>query len=389
MPLALGAARAPRCSPFCSNCDATRRSLRQICDYILAERSDFAADTKSARTIFTNGYYMRTLTAGYAIFGDRRCLETVIRYADLLLGRQTPRGYWGTGYGNIYLADTGSALGLFIALHRHVDPDRKTKYFEAVRRYVTAIENDGLINPSGAIGTGYRTDREGHITEPYRDEYTISSALTGAEIFTWMYHVTRIDKYRRVAFNALRWILGTMRADGVIPYVLAGEGSPLSGSGDPAVEFRLWERARYLTSAYVGEGVLSFDLYCKKPAWKTEIRRKIKPHIEFLLRTQNADGTWAVPDTQKSWDQKRSPGVVNFLIWWYEKVERDPRAAAAVRKFDAFLLDPARARDFGMLNAGAQVDPSVSSPETRLDCVTGIGGRAVADILMPLVDARW
>jgi hypothetical protein len=115
----------------------------------------------------------------------------------------------------------------------------------------------------------------------------------------------------------------------------------------------------------------------------------VKPHIEFLLRNQNPDGTWAVPDTPKSWDQKRSPGIVNFLIWWYEKVDRDPRVAAAVRKFDAYLMDPARAKAFGMLNAGARADYSLSSPETRLDCVTGMGGRAVGDILLPLVDARW
>jgi hypothetical protein len=389
LPLLLTAAPTARSTPFCSDCEATRRSFKQLCDYIVAERSDFTANTSSARTIFTNGYYMRTLVAGFATFGERRYLDAAIRYGDYLLAKQSPRGYWGTGYGNIYLADTGSALGLFISLNRHVDQDRRKKYFEAIRRYVKAIEDDGLINPSGAIGTGYRADQEGNITGPYKDEYTISSALTGGEIFTWMYHTTRQEKYRRVAYNALRWVLGTMRDDGVIPYVLAGEGSPLDKKNDPAVDFRLWDRARYLTSAYVGEGVLSFDLYCNQRAWKAELRKKLKPHIEFLLRAQNPDGTWAVPDTKTAWDQKRSPGVVNLLIWWYEKVDRDPRVAAAVRKFDAFLLDPARAKAFGMLNAGAVVDSSVSSPQTRVDCVTGIGGRAVGDILMPLVDARW
>ena len=35
-------------------------------------------------------------------------------------------------------------------------------------------------------------------------------------------------------------------------------------------------------------------------------------------------------------------GVVNFLIWYYEHVNRDERIAAAVTKFDCFPLDPAR-----------------------------------------------
>ena len=383
------AAAASAASPFCADCAATRRFFAQICDYIDAKKTDFDADTKSARTIFTNGYYMRTLVAGYRIFGERRYLDAAVRYADLLLEKQSPRGYWATGYGNIYLADTGSALGLFAVLHRHVDETRRKRYRDAVSRYTAAIEADGLINASGAIGTGWRADREGKITGPYKDEYTISSALTGGEVFTWMYHLTGEDKYRRTAWRALSWVLGTMREDGVIPYVLAGEGTSMAKKGDPENDFRLWERARYLTSAYVGEGVLSFDLYCGRPEWQGELRRRIRPHIEFLLRTQDPDGTWGVPDTKTSWDQKRSPGIVDFLIWYHQHVSPDPRIVAAVRKFDRFLLDPKQARAFGMLNAGAVPDPGVSSPETRVDCVTGIGGRAVAAILMPGVDADW
>src|ERR1041385_6515388 len=80
-------------TPFCSDCQATRQFFRRLCDYVVAERSDFDAGTKSARTIFTNGYYMRTLVAGYEIFGDRRYLDTAIRYGDILLAKQSPRGY--------------------------------------------------------------------------------------------------------------------------------------------------------------------------------------------------------------------------------------------------------------------------------------------------------
>ena len=47
--------------------------------------------------------------------------------------------------------------------------------------------------------------------------------------------MTKDDKYRRVAYNALRWIFSTMRKDGVIPYVLAAYGSSLEKHGDPAM----------------------------------------------------------------------------------------------------------------------------------------------------------
>ena len=389
LPLLFMRGDARQDNPFCSDCAGSRRFLKQLCNYVVAEKSNFDANTKSARTIFTNGYYMRTLVDGYAVFGERKYLDIAIGYGDYLLHKQSSRGYWATGYGNIYLADTGSALGLFIALNRYVDKDRQKAYFDSVHRYVTAIQSDGLINPSGAIGTGWRADQQGNITGTYKDEYTISSALTGGEIFTWMYHVTREDKYRGIAYRSLMWILGTMRADGVIPYVLAGEGSPLGTKGNAETEARLWDLERYMTSAYVGEGIIAFDIYCDQPAWKAEIRRKIKPHIEMLVRTQNPDGTWGAPDSQKIWDQKRSPAIVNLLIWYYRQVERDPKIAEAVRRFDRFLMNPDNAKAFGILSAGAQVNWKVSSPETRVDCVTGIGGHAMADIVDPGVDARW
>lgn len=33
----------------------------------------------------------------------------------------------------------------------------------------------------------------------------------------------------------------------------------------------LWVNSRYLNSAYVGEGLLSFDLYCGRPDWQQEV----------------------------------------------------------------------------------------------------------------------
>ncbi len=175
-----------------------------------------------------------------------------------------------------------------------------------------------------------------------------------------------------------------MRSDGNIPYILAMDGSDWAKRGDPKTDYKLWKYSTYLTSAYVGEGVLSFDLYCGQPAWRAWIRKAIRPHIEFLLRTQNLDGTWSVPG---DWDQKRSPGIVNFLIWYYEHVHSDPRLAQAVRKFDSFILNAQKAKSFGLLNAGAVA--AGPEDENTFNVVTCLTGRAVADMLSPGVDAKW
>ena len=103
-----------------------------------------------------------------------------------------------------------------------------------------------------------------------------------------------------------------------------------------------------------------------------------------MLETQNPDGTWA---PHSNWDQKRSPGIINFLIWYYQHVEKDSRIPPAIQKFEAFILNPANGKAFGMLNDGAT--PESPKDITAYDCVTGLTGRALADILKPGVDAQW
>jgi hypothetical protein len=198
-----------------------------------------------------------------------------------------------------------------------------------------------------------------------------------------MYHITGQDKYRQIAYDTQKWILSTMREDGVIAYNYPGGKSDLRIKGDPKNDFMLWTNTAYCNSAYIGEGLLSFDLHCGNRAWKKEVRARIKPHIDWLLRTQNRNGTWSVPG---NWDQKRSPGVINFLIWYYGHVEKDRRIPETTKKFNAFILVPENGKTFGMLNEGAVPGPK---DQTAYDCVTGLTGRALADILKPGVDAQW
>lgn len=377
-PALSSAASTVQKDPFCAGtgCRQTRQYLKQLCNYIVKKKSHFPV-------IFVGGYYMRTLVAGYDIFGDQRYLNTAIAYADYLLKKQMPNGFWASGYGTVYLADTGSALGLFITLYHHVDHQRQKEYFDAVQRYINSIEKDGMIQKDGALGTGWLHVKNGVMTHPIRDQYTISSALTGAEIFTWMYHVTGQNKYREVAYRALKWILSTMRSDGNIPYILAEEGANWSKRGNPKVDYDLWHKWTYDTSAYVGEGALSFDLYCGNPAWRRWIESAIRPNIEFLLRTQNANGTWAKPGSS---DQARSPGVINLLTWYYEHIHHDPRVERAVRRFDAFILNPRESKAWGLLGSGAATKKWNG---VTVDVARSLTGRALADIVEPGVDARW
>jgi hypothetical protein len=374
----IGATARPE-SPFCGDPAATRGFFKQLCDFIVAEKPD-------NRVMFRGAYYMRTLVAGYEIFGERKYLETAVAFADRLLANQNPSGYWPTGYKAIFFADTGSAIGLFIALDRHVDAGRRRKYLEAVRRHVTAVERDGFINPSGGIGAGWLHYENGTASRRVAKEYTVGSALCGGEVFTWMYTKTGEEKYRGIARNALNWILSTMAGDGRIPYIFEGEGTDPLKKGDWRNDYLLWERIPYDSSAYIGEGVAAFDLHCSRAEWQAEIRKKIEPHIEWLIRTQNCNGTWAIMDSH---DQKRSPLIVNFLSWYHRHVKSNERIVRAIRKYDQFLLVPANAKFYGLLNWGARPGVPIAGEDEANDVLTAMVGLAVAEIIQPGITCDW
>ncbi|MGH9328129.1 MAG: hypothetical protein ACRD2B_15780 [Terriglobia bacterium] len=380
-PAFLTAAPVARSSPFCSDagCRATHALFKNMCDFIVQKRSMYP-------TIYVGGYYMRDLVDGYEIFGDRQYLDTAIAYGDYLLKQQMPNGFWPSGYGWVALADTGSALGLFSALYSHVDQRRQAEYRHAVLRYLNSVEKDGMVLKNGAVGDGWAHVKNGRLTDPDYEPYTLSSALTGGNVFTWAYYLTKQNKYRDVAYHALKWILSTMRSDGNIPYISRTEGADWAkrGNGNPQNDYNLWQRMTYGTSAYVGEGVISFDLHCGNAAWRAWIQKAVRPNIEFLLRTQLPDGTWSKLG-RTSWDRTRSPGIVNYLTWYYEHVQKDPRTVKAVRRWDAFVLNPQNGKAYGLLNDGA----TGGTKANAFNSATSLAGRALADIISPGVDARW
>ncbi|MGI8958334.1 MAG: hypothetical protein ACR2IV_00955 [Bryobacteraceae bacterium] len=94
-----------------------------------------------------------------------------------------------------------------------------------------------------------------------------------------------------------------------------------------------------------------------------------------------------MPYVEKTWDRTRSPGIINYLTWYYEHVQKDPRIVKAVQRFDTFILNPQNRKSYGQLYEGA--NPGPVDRASAFNTTTSLTGRAIADILSPGVDARW
>jgi len=337
--------------------------LRAIADWMMEHPQ---------KAIFVEGYNQRTLLGLHEITGERRYLDHVRKWVHQLLAAQAPAGFWGTGYRTVYLADTGSALGLFINFYKFATPAERKRIDAALERYVELVLVRGdsagkpFVHPEGSLGVGFTSYKDGKAKGDLNKPYTISTALTGAEIFAALYYVTGKERYKQIAIRACDWLLDTMAPSGQIPYYIDDWNR-----GRKNKQW-IWERWPYDTSAYCGEGFIAAWTYIDEKAFRGSLARRVRPHIEWLLRTQNDDGSWA---KKGSGDQLRSHGVVNLLLWYHEKIQRDPRIANAIRRYYLLLLDEDRSRYLNVPGNGI---------------ATSLAGRALVEIIKPGVDCyRW
>ena len=346
--------------------------LRGIAEWMMANEQ---------QAIFVEGYNERTILGLYEITGEQRYLDHVRKWAGKLLDAQKPAGYWGTGYGDVYFADTGSALGLLINFYKFATPEERSRIDTALERYfdLLLVKGDStgkpFVHEDGSLGVGYHADQEGNIKSDLNKPYTISTALTGAEIFAAWYYMKGNERDKEIAVKACNWVLDTMVGDEPPdPWAQTGQIPYYIDDWNPGRKNRewVWKRWPYDTSAYAGEGFIAAWTYIADDAFRDSLARRVRPHIEWLLRTQNDDGSWA---QKGSGDQLRSHGVVNLLLWYHDNIQPDPRIADAVRKYYHLLLDEERSRYLNVPGDGI---------------ATSLAGRALVEIIKPGVDCyRW
>jgi hypothetical protein len=357
--------------------------LVDLCDWILTlqvgsgKLENLTDKTVTGHGIFVNGNFVRGLLAAHKITGKASYLEEGLRWCDTFLGQQQlvptssgeEAGYWTDRYcggpraRNIYLADAGTAATAFALGYLHAEPPRRERYLKAMERFALFVSQGCARDPQdlgrggspgwviasgkdrGALGCGYY---RGHLsTAPY----VISTATNGAAFHSLLHSITKDPRYAEIAKGAVRWLLSQRLDDGRIPYII---------DNLPPRHNNL-----YGTMAYCTEGFIATHMYVDDDQLREKTAAELRPTIEWLIKTQNPDGTWGKLGTPQI---ERSPNVVTLMAWYYRAVDPDERIAQAVRKYCEFLLEPKNSKKYGI---------------KHLVRVSGFVGMVVADLIQP------
>jgi len=296
-------------------------------------------------SIYVSGNLTRGLLIAYAFTNRQQYLNAVYQWCDAFVSQQrtavsskgNAAGYWlsNGSQGDIYFGDTGTAACALATACRFAAGERKDKYLRALELYARFIIEGCRDEPygqkeanlsgwvittgrdAGAIGCGYY---KGHLAI---SAYTTATATTGGAFFSALYGLTNNEEYGKIAMNAVSWLLKQRRPSGRIPYILEGKVS------------NKWP---YTTMTYASEAILGVYWRIENEAMRKTIRQEALPCVRWLLDSQNKDGTWGKDKA----DKKRSPEVINLLVWYYNEAERDKKVLSAIKKFQDNILDPAR-----------------------------------------------
>jgi hypothetical protein len=80
------------------------------------------------------------------------------------------------------------------------------------------------------------------------------------------------------------------------------------------------------------------------------LRKALGPHVAWLLRTQRSDGTWGDRNAGGEWS--RTPGIVDFLIWYDRRIEARDDVRRAILVASRSYTDPQTWDTLGLARAG-------------------------------------
>lgn len=374
-----------------------REVLRKACEWLLDQRDEYGFlgdDDARLKLWYTASYPLRTLLAGYDLFGGRACLDAVTELLDRLVSEQMPYGAFCQSFRNRptrdsspqelvkikhsgwqNLADVGSIVIVLLMALPYVDVERRKKYLEAARRYVDSWVIQ-FQRPDGGFSNGW-------IGRKYAEwSYGVSTANTAA-VLALLSAVTGNKEYMERAQWAIDFLITDWHEDGR-PFIWPHDGYfPRRPYHRSVLEFG--------DLAYVHEGILITARNSRDADFRRRVWRASRKHLlgSAGLLSCMAEKLWWPLNC--AWNNSKSalmPVVLSSYLELADAFEAPGDdiewVREAYRRCRQFLCTPEYVRRIGVMESPAQLP--WGNTQTWSGCAvaaTGFAGLALAEMIEP------
>jgi len=351
-------------------------SLQRYCDWLLTHRTMSGSLNPNSAEWYRSAYPVRTLLAGYDIFGRQAYLDAVTVFLDKLVSEQLPNGAWSSGFadkpvarrssqeieraqgGTTNMADVGSISTCLAVAYPYVDDARKSRYRDALRRFADDYAARWQL-PTGAFSNARWMGKDMHVP------YSVATGTQGMS-FCALYAITGEEKYLRIAEHAVRFLLENWQAD----------GRPIHHHHalDQAEVVKVTSFGDVL---YYHEAILWVWHWTADEALKEKIRQVYAWHIngpKGLLAARQQGVWWPLVDP---WTNSKGAAMPLVLLEYDRSMQHDAEVAEAVRRATSLLCNPELAARLGIL-----CDPELPWGEFSTTA-TGFGGLTLAELIRP------
>lgn len=353
-----------------------RACLKMYCDWLLAHQTEEGLFESNSTEWYRTSYPVRTLLAGYHIFGERKYLDAVTRCLDKLVGEQLPNAAWSSGFRNrpvaertaeevekameatTNTADVGSISTCLAVAHPYVDARRKTIYAAALRRYADGYAAQWQL-PSGAFSNGRWRGRDMKVP------YSVATGTQGMS-FCALHAITGEPRYLAIAERAAAFLLDNWLED----------GRPVHHHHERERSYPQKATA-FGDIYYYHEALLWVWHWTRDDALKARIRRVYGWHIrgpQGLLAARENAVWWPVSDT---WTNSKAAAMPLVLLAYDRGMAKDPDGHDACQRCAAFLCRPEWAARIGIL-----CDPDMPWGKFAMPA-TGFAGLTLAELIEP------
>jgi len=356
-----------------------RKTFEFYCEWLLAHQREDGFFCQNSAEWYRASYPIRTLLAGYDVFGRKAYVDAVTACLDKLTSEQLPNAAWSSGFrnkpvaeqteaeiqsamsGTTNTADVGCISTCLAIAYPYVDDARKKTYLDALRRYAEEYALQWQL-PSGGFTNGRWAGND--MTTPY-------SVATGTQgmSFCALYTITGERKYLRIAERAANFLLDDWQRD----------GRPIHHhhANDSTQVIDLTDAEDVGSFYYSHEAILWVWHWTEDEALKDKIRRVYKWHIQGakgLLQAREHGVWWPLG---RAWGNAKTGAMPLVLIEYDRSMNQTPEVREAVRRCTVFLSH----REFAR-RIGATCEPTMPWGRHSMQA-TGFAGLSLGELVQP------